>query len=70
VAVDATTNETPFVTPPLQLYEVAPVPLKVTDDPEHTVEAGDVIVPTVGNGFTVMVIVPVPLHPFNVPVTV
>ena len=44
---------TPFVTPPVQVYEVAPVPFKVTDDPEQIVVDGEAVAPTDGNGFTV-----------------
>ena len=69
--VDDSANATPLVTPPLQLYVVPPVPLKVTDDPEPIVEPGEAIAPTAGNAFTVTVIVLVLLQPLApVPVTV
>jgi len=32
---------------------VAPVPLRVTDDPAHMVDDGEAVNPTVGDGFTV-----------------
>jgi hypothetical protein len=50
---------------------VAPEPLKVTDDPEHTVEDGEAMAPTANCELTVSVMVPVLVHPFApVPVTV
>jgi hypothetical protein len=71
VVVEEGINETPLVTPPVQLYEFAPVPFKVTDVPAHTVEDGDTVVPTVGNELTVIVMVLVLLQPLDpVPVTV
>ena len=61
---------TPLFTPPLQVYDVAPVPLMVTDVPAHTVDAV-VVEPTVGKAFTVMVRVAVFKQVFaSVPVTV
>ena len=69
--MEAGENDTPFVTPPVQLYVVAPVPLNVTDVPEHIVSFGELVEPTVGKGFTVIVIVFVPVHPWAlVPVTI
>ena len=63
-------NAVPFVTPPVQLKLVAPVPVKITAVPAHTVDAL-VVELTVGNVFTVIVFVDVPIHPFaSVPVTV
>lgn len=71
VCVDAAVNATPFVTPPLHVYETPPVPFSVTAVPAHTVVPGDAVEPIVGCGFTVMVIVAVLLHPIpSVPVTV
>jgi hypothetical protein len=70
VAVEAGMKDTPLVTPPVQLYVVAPVPFNVTDVPGHTVVEGDAVAPTVGIGFTVIVMVLVALHPAKVPVTV
>jgi len=63
-------NATPLFAPPVQLYDVAPVPLMVTDVPAHTVDAV-VVEPTVGNTFTVIVRVAVFEQVFaSVPVTV
>jgi hypothetical protein len=71
VVVEEGMNETPFVTPPVQLYEFAPVPFKVTDVPAHTVEDGVTVEPTDGNELTVIEIVLVLVQPFaEVPVTV
>ena len=70
VVVDVGINPTPFVIPPDQTYDVAPLPDNVTDDPAHTVLELAVTV-TVGNGFTVIVFVVVLVHPLAlVPVTV
>ena len=69
--MDAGTNATPFVTPPLHVYDTAPVPFSVTDVPAQTADAGDVVEETVGVGFTVIVVVAVFVQPFtSVPVTV
>ena len=47
----------------------APVPLKITDDPIHIIVDGVVV--TVGNAFTVTVVVAILVQPFaSVPVTV
>jgi hypothetical protein len=53
VLLEESAKATPLVTPPVQLYVVAPVPLKVTDDPAQIVDEGDAVTPTVGKGFTV-----------------
>ena len=54
VSVPAGTNEVPLVAPPVQVYDTAPVPVKVTDAPAHTVaDTGVDVELTVGNGFTV-----------------
>ena len=45
---------TPLFTPPLQVYDVAPVPLMVTELPTHTAEVV-VVELTVGNGLTTTV---------------
>ena len=55
------------VDPVLQLYEVAPAPVKVAVLPAQMV--GEFTV-TTGNGFTVTVATAVPVHPPVVPVTV
>ena len=57
-------NATSLVIPPVQLYETAPVPLSVTEVPEHTVL--DPVAPTVGSAFTV--IVPVAVNVLQPPV--
>ena len=50
---------------------LAPVPLKVTEEPGHTVEDGDAVAPTAGNGFAVTVTALVFVHPLEpVPDTV
>jgi hypothetical protein len=70
VVVEEGRKETPFVTPPVQLYELAPVPNNVICDPAQTVEEGDAIAPTVGKAFTVTVMLAESLQPFtSVPVT-
>ena len=64
-------NGTLFVLPPVQVYETPPVPFKVTAVPLQTVVAGDAVEETVGNGFTVMVVLAVFVHPAPfVPVTI
>jgi hypothetical protein len=69
--VDAGVNATALVIPPDHEYEVAPVPLSVTEDPVQTVVDGAAVNETVGRGFTVTVIVFVPVQPArSVPVTV
>ena len=40
--------------PPVQAYELAPVPLNVTDVPLHTVADGETVELTVGNALTVI----------------
>jgi hypothetical protein len=71
VVVDTGTNATLSVTPPLQVYEIAPVPFNVMLDPAQTVVPGDAVEETVGSGLTVIVVVAVFTHPFpSVPVTV
>ena len=50
---------------------LAPVPLKIRDEPEHTVDDGVAVMLKVGIGFTVIVNVLVLAQPFMpVPVTV
>ena len=44
-----------MVTPPVQLYDEAPVPLNVTAVPAQTVDDGETAAPTVGNEFTIIV---------------
>jgi hypothetical protein len=71
VSVEEGIKDMPLITPPVQLYEFAPVPLRTTDTPEQTVDDGEMVTPTTGNGFTVIVIgweLVQPLAP--VPVTV
>ena len=64
-------NATPLETPPLQVYDAAPLPLSVTLLPLQIFAEGDALAPTTGCGFTVTVIVEVPVQPFtSVPVTV
>lgn len=71
VVVDTGVNATLLVTPPDQVYEVAPVPFSVMLVPAQTVVPGVAVDETVGNGLTVMVVVAVFVHPFaSVPVTV
>ena len=41
-------NEIPFVTPPDQVYDAAPVPLRLTTVPGQTVDEGEIVEPTVG----------------------
>ena len=69
VAVEEGMNEIPFVTPPVQVYVVAPPPFSVTDSPWQTVVALAVVV-TAGTGLTVIVLVAVAEQPAVVPVTV
>jgi hypothetical protein len=71
VVVARGVNGTPFVTPPVHVYVVAPVPFSVTAVPLHTVVPGDAVEDTAGNGFTTTVIVAVFVHPLKSdPVTV
>ena len=68
--VDAGVNGTAFVTPPVHVYVDAPPPVKVTDCPAQMVLEVTLAV-TVGNVFTVTVVVAVFVQPFAaVPVTV
>ena len=60
---------TPSLIPPVQLYDAAPVPLKVAIVPLHIARPPPVI-PTVGIAFTVIVDVAVLEQPLVVPVTV
>jgi ribosomal protein L21E len=70
VAVEVGIKLTPFVTPPLQAYVVAPPPFNVSDVPAQTDEALGLAV-TIGNRFTVIVFVAVFVQPAAlVPVTV
>ena len=48
MAVDDGAKGTPLVTPLLQLYEVAPVPVKVTDEPAQIAVEGEADEPTIG----------------------
>ena len=60
----------PFVTPFVQTYELAPVPLNDVVKPIHITELV-VVEPTVGNGLTVIVLCAVFTQPLaSVPVTV
>lgn len=69
--VDGGVNATLFVTPPVHVYVVAPVPDNVTGVPAQTVVPGVAVDETVGSGFTVIVIVAVFTQPKpSVPVTV
>ena len=70
VAVAPGVNAVPLVTPPVQLYEEAPVPLNVTAVPAQTVDDGETVAPTVGIVLTVIVCVAVLEQPLVVPVTV
>ena len=49
-------NEKPLVIPPVQEYDVAPVPLNVTVVPAQTDEEGAAVAPTVGARLGLMVI--------------
>lgn len=51
----AGTKGIPFVTPPVQLYDDAPEPFKVTLEPTHTVVEGKAIELTCGRGNKVIV---------------
>ena len=69
--VEGGTNAAPLITPPDHVYDVAPVPLSVIDDPEQRADDGDAIELTVGSGFNVIVFVLVLEQPLaSVPVTV
>lgn len=71
VVVASGTNATPFVTPPVHVYAMPPMPLSVTEFPAHTGPAGDCTALMFGAGSTVIVMVDVPVQPFpSVPVTV
>jgi hypothetical protein len=71
VVVEEGGKETPFEMPPVQLYIVPPVPLRVTDVPAHIVDDGDAEAPTEGEGLTEMVTAAVLEHPpAFVPLTV
>ena len=68
--MDVGTKPIPFITPPVQTYDVAPFPVSVTEEPEHTVVALAFTV-TVGEEFTLIVIVVVLVQLLAfVPVTV
>ena len=70
VAVAVGIKLTPLVTPPLQVYVVAPPPFNETAEPAQTDDAVAVEV-TVGNKLTVIVVVAVFVQPaVLVPVTV
>jgi hypothetical protein len=70
VLVEAGTKEIPSAILSVQLYDKAPVPFNVTGVPEHTVDPGDTVEPTVGLLLTVIVTELVLEHPLLVPVTV
>lgn len=68
---DAGVNATPLVTPPVQLYDVAPPPVNVTGLPLQILVPGLALAVTLGGGFTVIDILAVFVHPAaSVPVTV
>ena len=69
VCVDTGVNGFPFPTPWFQVYELAPLPVKVTLPPEQTtVDVAFAV--TEGKGFTLIIFVAVLLQPFApVPVT-
>ena len=69
VVVGETVTGDPLRLPGIHPYVDAPVPVRVVELPEQMV-APLVVVPTVGEVFTVMVRVAVALHPVLVPVTV
>ena len=67
--VGLTTTDVPVNAPGVQEYEVAPVPVKVADEPTHN-NVGVLVAETVGELFTVNEMVPVfeqaPLFPVMV----
>jgi hypothetical protein len=68
VAVDAGTNDEPFVTPLLQVYCVAPLAVNELLPPAQ-IDAGDALAEIIGNAFTVIVRIiseDGPLHPLAV----
>jgi hypothetical protein len=70
VVVGETVTGDPLSDPGIHVYVVAPLAVMVAELPAQIV-AVDVVVVTVGVGFTVIVLVAVPVHPFAaVPVTV
>ena len=69
VVVGDTITDVPLNPPGSQLYVDAPVPVSVVELPQGMVVA-EAVVPTVGEVLTVMSLVLVELHPFDVPVTV
>lgn len=70
VVVGDTVTDVPVKEPGIQVYDDAPEAVIVVELPEQMVVLV-AVVETVGRGFTVMVRVPVPVHPFAaVPVTV
>jgi len=70
VAKGDTVIDAPLNEPGIHVYEFAPVPVMVTDNPRQ-IAVADVVVPVVGNGLTVIVLVAVVIQPVAlVPVTV
>ena len=69
VVVPGETEMLAVLPPVLHEYVVAPVAVRVEDDPAQIV-AGEAVAPTTGLGFTVTVTVAVPVQPKLVPVTV
>ena len=71
VATGVTVTVVPLNPPGFQVYVFAPVPVMLVEVPAHTV-AFVTVVPTAGNGLTVIVLVDVFVHPVVVfvPVTV
>ena len=69
VVAGETVTVVPVSAPGFQVYEVAPLPVSVVLLPEQIVVL-DAVVVTVGEGFTVMVRVAVPVQPAEVPETV
>ena len=56
VVVEVALKAVASVIPPVQEYELAPVPLNVTIVPEHTVAPGLTVELTVGFGFTITIL--------------
>ena len=71
VVAGVTVTVVPLNPPGFQVYVLAPVPVILVDDPAQIV-AFVTVVPTVGNGFTVIILVAVFVQPVAVvvPVTV
>jgi hypothetical protein len=62
VAVGVTTATEPVIPPGFQVYELAPLPVRVADDPAQRLPAVEAMV-SVGKGLTVTFTTAVPVHP-------